>query len=930
MATAAVPPVDAGAPAPQEDKQWFALDGDAVAAELDADPGAGLSPAEATARLEKYGPNAFVAAKTEPRWQAFVRQYRDPMQIVLLVAGIGSIWPLKELGTGLVLLFLTLFNAVLGLNQEGKAAAAVAALQKMMIVKAKVRRGGTLVEVPAEQLVPGDVVSIEAGDVVPADGRLLKAATLEVDESALTGESLPVAKGIETVATPDAPLGDRTDMVYMNTNVTRGAGELIVTTTGMATEVGHISNMLSQESEAASPLTKQLNKLTGQILVISGTALVISVAINASRPGNTFKEVFLAAIAFAIAAIPTGLPAVVTAILSMGTQTLAKANAIMKRLRSTETLGSTSAINSDKTGTLTLNQMTAVEMAIPGRRYSIDGNGYSTEGLIKKVAGQPDVDLEQFMEPLILACDAVVRDGDLIGDPTEGALVVLGEKGGLDTVSTRETYPRVAELPFDAAYKMMATFHNMKDESGKDVVRCFVKGAPDQLLARAKTTLAAADLHPIEVTDEMRERYEAENQRLGEQGLRVLATGRKDFEPGSFDPNADLLPLLDGMTVLALVGIVDPPRPTAKDAIATAHAAGIQVRMITGDHAVTAAAIANQLGITGRAITGAEFGAMSDDELLAQIDDIGVIARVTPEHKVRLIDTLKRKGHIVAMTGDGVNDAPALKRSDIGIAMGITGTEVSKEAAAMILTDDNFATIVRAVELGRGLYDNLTKYVRFQMGVLFGLVFTFLGVAIGNVVGGVAFVPLQTLWINFTTQVFQAIGLGYGEPAQHLMDRKPRDPDAQILPRSKLLWLALVGAVMGGVTIGVLAWSDSHYDRDIARTMGMTSFAIANLLYSFCERDERESVFSLDVLRDRKFLMFSGASVLAIILAPQLNLLNRILETRPLTVHQWLICIVTGLSPVVVTEIRKLVIRRRTEAPETPSSASGETQPAAG
>jgi Ca2+-transporting ATPase len=922
--------VDDQAATPQEDRQWFALDDDAVAAELGVDTSAGLSPDEAAARLGSYGPNAFVAAKTEPRWQAFVRQYRDPMQIVLLVAGIGSIWPLKELGTGLVLLFLTLFNAVLGLNQEGKAAAAVAALQKMMIVKAKVRRGGTLVEVPAEQLVPGDVVSIEAGDVVPADGRLLKAATLEVDESALTGESLPVAKGIETVTAAEAPLGDRTDMVYMNTNVTRGAGELIVTTTGMATEVGHISNMLSQESEAASPLTKQLNKLTGQILVISGTALVISVAINASRPGNTFKEVFLAAIAFAIAAIPTGLPAVVTAILSMGTQTLAKANAIMKRLRSTETLGSTSAINSDKTGTLTLNQMTAVELAIPGRRYSIDGNGYSTEGLIKKVAGQPDVDLEQFMEPLILACDAVVRDGELIGDPTEGALVVLGEKGGLDTVSTREAYPRVAELPFDAAYKMMATFHHMKDESGKDVVRCFVKGAPDQLLARAKTTLAADDLQPVEVTDEMRERYEAENRRLGEQGLRVLATGRKDFDPGSFDPKADLLPLLDGMTVLALVGIVDPPRPTARDAIATAHAAGIQVRMITGDHAVTAAAIADQLGITGRAITGAEFGAMSDDELLGQIDDIGVIARVTPEHKVRLIDTLKRKGHIVAMTGDGVNDAPALKRSDIGIAMGITGTEVSKEAAAMILTDDNFATIVRAVELGRGLYDNLTKYVRFQMGVLFGLVFTFLGAAIGNVVGGVAFIPLQTLWVNFTTQVFQAIGLGYGEPAEHLMDRKPRDPDAQILPRSKLLWLALVGAVMGGVTIGVLAWSDSHYDREIARTMGMTSFAIANLLYSFCERDERESVFSLDVLRDRKFLMFSGASVLAIILAPQLNLLNRILETRPLTVHQWLICIVTGLAPVVVTELRKLVLRRRTEAPETPGSASGEAQPAAG
>ncbi len=921
-------PADAIPATPTADQQWFALEGDAVAAELGVDVRAGLSPAEAETRLERYGTNAFAVTRAEPRWHAFVRQYRDPMQIVLLVAGIGSIWPLHELGTGLVLLFLTLFNAVLGLNQEGKAAAAVAALQKMMIVKAKVRRGGELVEVPAQQLVPGDVVSIEAGDVVPADGRLLRAATLEVDESALTGESLPVAKGVETITQPDAPLGDRTDMVYMNTNVTRGAGDLIVTTTGMATEVGHISHMLAQESEAASPLTKQLNKLTSQILVISGTALVISIALNLSR-GESFDTVFLAAIAFAIAAIPTGLPAVVTAILSMGTQTLAKANAIMKRLRSTETLGSTSAINSDKTGTLTLNQMTAVELAIPGRRYSIDGNGYSTQGAIKRVAGQVDVDLEPFMQPLILACDAVVHDGGLIGDPTEGALVVLGEKGGLDTVTTRETYPRVAELPFDAAYKMMATFHEMKDESGQEVVRCFVKGAPDQLLARAATTLAADDLHPVEVTDEMRGRYEAENERLGAQGLRVLATGRKDFDPASFDPSADLLPLLDGLTVLALVGIVDPPRPTAKDAIATAHSAGIQVRMITGDHAVTAAAIAKDLGITGRAITGAEFGAMSDDELLAQIDDIGVIARVTPEHKVRLIDTLKRKGLIVAMTGDGVNDAPALKRADIGIAMGITGTEVSKEAAAMILTDDNFATIVRAVELGRGLYDNLTKYVRFQMGVLFGLVFTFLGAAIGNVVGGVAFIPLQTLWVNFTTQVFQAIGLGYGEPAEGLMARKPRDPDAQILPRSKLLWLALVGAVMGAVTIGVLSWGDHEYGTEVARTMGMTSFAIANLFYSFCERDELTSVFSLDVLRDGKFLMFSGMSVIAIVLAPELSVLNLILHTTDLNLHQWLICILSALAVVVPSEIRKLVLRRRTEASEAPPATKG-PQPAAG
>ena len=567
----------------------------------------------------------------------------------------------------------------------------------------------------------------------------------------------------------------------------------------------------------------------------------------------------------------------------MGTQTLAKANAIMKRLRSTETLGSTSAINSDKTGTLTLNQMTAVELAIPGRRYSIDGNGYSTQGAIKKVAGQVDVDLEPFMQPLILACDAVVHDGELIGDPTEGALVVLGEKGGLDTVTTRETYPRVAELPFDAAYKLMATFHEMKDESGQDVVRCFVKGAPDQLLARAATTLVADDLHPVEVTDEMQ--AGATRPRTSGSARRACASSppaARTSIPPTFDPSADLLPLLDGLTVLALVGIVDPPRPTAKDAIATAHSAGIQVRMITGDHAVTAAAIAKDLGITGRAITGAEFGAMSDDELLAQIDDIGVIARVTPEHKVRLVDTLKRKGLIVAMTGDGVNDAPALKRADIGIAMGITGTEVSKEAAAMILTDDNFATIVRAVELGRGLYDNLTKYIRFQMGVLFGLVFTFLGRGdrqrrrrravhpAADTVGQLhdAGVPGDRARLRRARRGAD----GHGNRAT----RTPRSCRARSCCGSPC-----VGAVMGGVTIGVIAWGDHHYGdggrphdgHDLVRDREPLLFVL---------RARRADV-GLQPRRParRRFLMFSGTSVIAIVLGPELSVLNRILHTTP-------------------------------------------------
>src|SRR3954470_17332724 len=487
---------------PEETTQleaWYSLDAAATTAKLGVERESGLSSAEAASRLEKYGPNKFAEAKAEPRWHVFVRQYHDAMQVVLLVVGIGSIWPLHEYGTGIVVLLLTMFNAILGLHQEGKAAEAVAALQKMMFIKARVRRDGQLVELPAEQLVPGDVVAIEAGDIVPADGRLLEAATLEIAESALTGESLPVSKSVDTLAAGETPLGDRTDMVFMNTNVTRGAGLFVVTATGMGTEVGHISKMLQHQEETVTPLTRQLQKLTMQILFISGGAVVISIIINSSR-GYAFKTVFTAALAFAIAAIPTGLPAVVTTILSMGTQLLAKANAIVKRLRSTETLGATSAINSDKTGTLTLNQMTAVEMTLPGRRYTISGNGYSTEGTIKRTAGQPDVPLEPFLLPMILASDAVVDGGEMIGDPTEGALVVLAEKGGIDAVTTRRAMPRIAELPFDAAYKLMASFHEVENEEGRVVVRAFVKGAPDQLLARAAWA-PAPDLTTIPADD---------------------------------------------------------------------------------------------------------------------------------------------------------------------------------------------------------------------------------------------------------------------------------------------------------------------------------------------------------------------------------------------------------------------------------------------
>ena len=886
---------------------WYALSPDDALRQQGVDEGQGLTSAEADKRRAKVGPNAFNQAKKTSRLQAFTGQYADPMQLVLLVAGLICLVPaLNQLSTGVMLLLLTVFNAGMAMNQEGKAAASASALSNMMVVKVKARRGGDLVEIPMDQLVPGDIVNIEAGDLVPADARILTAATLEIDESALTGESVPTPKQVDAVAA-DAALGDRVDMAFMNCQVTRGAGTILVVTTGMATEVGHISGMLDATAVEKTPLTKQLDGLTNQILVIAGIALVISTVLGLSR-GLAIDVLFLSAVAFAVAAVPTALPAVTTAILSKGSQMLADAGAIMKRLRSVETLGSTSALNSDKTGTLTLNQMTAVQMAVVGRRYSISGDGYSTIGQIAKTGGQPDVPLEQYLLPMALCADAEVRDGALVGDPTEGALVVLAAKGGVDPALTREQYPRVATLPFDAAYKMMATFHKMKDVSGNDVIRGYIKGAPDQLLARA-TGAHGPDGVEVPVA-QLRDGYLAENDRLGKLGLRVMATGQKDFDPATFDPDADLLPAIDGLTLLAIVGIVDPPRPAAKDAIAQAKAAGIQVRMITGDHAVTAQAIASQLGIEGRAITGADFRAMSDDEAMRRIDGIGVIARVSPEDKVHLVDILRKKGHVVGMTGDGVNDAPALKKADIGIAMGITGTEVSKQAAVMILTDDNYATIVKAVGLGRAVYDNLMRFIRFQMAGLFGFIATFLGSSLLNIMGGIPFLPLQTMWLNFTVNVFQAIGLGYGKPREGLMEVPPRPKEQKIIPRRLMTWLVTVGLVMAVGTLGVMAWATVAFPSEnsvIAQTMGVTTFALFRLFSSLETADEDESLFAGSIFANRPLLIATGLSVLTILLATELGFLQKFLGMVSLTGQQWLVCIGVAGSLIVVEEARKLL-----------------------
>ena len=807
-----------------------------VAQKLDVDPASGLSADEAAKRLASNGPNRLTAGKKEPAWRAFLRQYEDFMQVILLGAALVNQLVTQETGTTVVLAGLTVFNAVIGLRQEAKAEESVKALSQMMKTIARVRRDGQAVEIDAGDLVVGDVVLVEAGNRVPADGRVSLAATLEIEEAALTGESLPVGKNVDPVLGDDVPLGDRLCMAYMNTSVTRGRGEIIVTATGMGTEIGHIADMLANTETSKTPLQRQLDSLSKIIASIAAVALVIVVLLGLAR-GESFDTLFITGVALAVAAIPTGLPAVVTALLSMGTREIARRNAIVKRLPAVETLGSTSAICSDKTGTLTLNKMTAREIVIPGQnRYTVSGEGYSTAGEISHVGGQ-HYDLDPYLLPMVLCADAVLDGESLIGDPTEGALIVLGAKGGLDINETRAALPRVAEVPFDSDYKFMATFHEMTSDSGQPVVRCYVKGAPDVLIARA-TTFRKPDGTLVPITDENRPLALTANDEIANRGERVMVVAQRDLDPGVVRAGGNLIDQVNELTLLAMVGIVDPPRPEARTAIAECHDAGIRVRMITGDHASTAAAIAGELGIEGRAVTGTEFAAMSDEQLRSELDEIGVIARVAPEDKVRLVRLLKEKGNVVAMTGDGVNDAPALKTADIGVAMGITGTEVSKEAAVMILTDDNFATIVGAVAYGRALYDNLLKYLRFQMSTLVAYIAIFIGAGIVGIADGAPLNPLQILWLNMVVDIPLAIALGFDVPARGLMSRPPRPLGAPVLARNDWIRLCVQGAVM---TIGSLVAYQIGDDQDgaiVGATMLLTTLSLFHLFGALLSRDQ--------------------------------------------------------------------------------------------
>ncbi|MEY2965952.1 MAG: hypothetical protein RLY50_2, partial [Actinomycetota bacterium] len=708
----------------------------------------GLSSSAAARAREIHGPNRLAEAPPTPAWKRFVAQFANVLTIILIAAAAISWLVARELKTPVVVLVVVLANAIIGIVQEHRAEASLAALKKMLSSHARVKRDGGWQNIATDEIVPGDVVLVEAGDRIPADGRVLTATNLEIEEAALTGESHAVEKNTDRVA-HDAPIGDRRGMVFMNTTVSRGRGEYVVTSTGMSTEMGRIAGLLSATKTEKTPLQNQLDHLAHSLAKLAGVIVALVFVIGLIS-GESFSQLFLTSVALAVAAIPEGLPAVTAVTLAIGVSRMARQNAIVKRLASVETLGCTSVICSDKTGTLTLNQMTARELVYMGEPHEVTGEGYSPDGRIVPARGDDPMALMAAVMPMALCNDAVVRTNgngawELVGDPTEGALVVLAMKAGLDPVDLRAHRPRLAVVPFDSANKFMATFHQIVTDDGREVVRLYAKGAPDVLIARSSRNVnesgTAVPIAPHASA------LDAHNERLASQGLRVLAVAQRDFDIEAWDElrGTDPIELVADLTFLALIGIIDPPRPEARDAIATAHLAGISVKMITGDHAVTAGAIGRQLGLRGRAVTGAELSRMTDDELADIVDETEVFARVSPEHKIRLVSALQRHGDVVAMTGDGVNDAPALKKADMGVAMGITGTEVTKEAATIVLTDDNFATIVRAVERGRTIYDNIVKFVRFQLSTTIGFAAVFLLASILDIAGRKPFTAIAIL-----------------------------------------------------------------------------------------------------------------------------------------------------------------------------------------
>jgi P-type Ca2+ transporter type 2C len=911
---------NAGEEANAEDEppsnHWYRLPTHEVEQSLNTDHENGLSSPQAEKRLRQYGANTLTSAPRRSALSILVAQFKS-LIVVLLIAASTLAFLLNETIEGFAILVVIILNAVIGFLTELRAEKAITALQEQAVPTAHVIRDEEEHQIPATNLVPGDVVVLSAGGRVPADGRIVESVQLQIQEASLTGESLPVSKVEEVLDSEDGdvPLGDRINMAYMGTVITDGRGLMLVTSTGMSTEVGKIGTLIDEAVTQDTPLERRLEQLGRALIGIVAILCAVIVTAGVLR-GENALHMLEVGISLAIAAVPEGLPAVATMTLALGVQRMAKTNALVRRLPAVETLGSTTVICTDKTGTLTKNEMTVTHIVLNGDQLEVAGSGYELHGAFRN--GTKTIDARENEHLMLtLQIGTLCNDAELettekgiqvLGDPTEGALIVVAEKAGLDHDTLEEVYDRLDEVPFDSDSKRMVTVHRTPE--GQLVA--YMKGSPGAVLESASHFMAHGQTRPI--TEKDRELILQLNRDMADDALRVLAVAYRELPEEYADDD-----LTTNLTYVGLFGMIDPLREEAKAAIEQCHEAGIRTIMITGDQPVTAAEIARQLGLDRdnqgrhyRTVHARELDGLDDAGWQNIVAEAGVFARVSPEHKLRIVEALQKQKQIVAMTGDGVNDAPALRKADIGVAMGIKGTEVAKETADMIIRDDNFATIVRAVEQGRMIYSNIQRFIHYLFSCNFSEILTvFAAIMIG---WPLPLAPLQILWLNIITDVFPALALALEPSTPNMMKRKPRDPQERLLSRSFAGLIAWQGLLLAGVTLAAFAVGMSWYGDEgtglrYAVTISFMTLALAQTFHAFNARSQMESAFNSRLFTN-KWLW--GAIVICVLLqlaAVYVPFLQTVLRTVPLNLSDWGVVLGFSLLPIVVVELVKLIRR---------------------
>ncbi len=927
------------------DKEAHAKPINEVIAALEAHLEQGLSSQQARERLEKFGPNE-LTEKPRPGFLALLwDQFNNYLVIILILAALIAL-ALGEWVDSVAIMCIVVLNAVVGVIQESKAEQALAALKKMAAPNAQVIRDGHQITVPGRELVPGDLVLVEAGNYIPADLRLVSSVNLKVEEASLTGESVPVEKQAAAVLDREIPLGDRKNSAFMSTMVTYGRGRGLATGTGMNTQIGMIAEMIQSYEDEDTPLQQKLQQL-GKVLGTACLAICAVVLVYGLFRDTRLTEVFslglwnylqseqkdiinlfMTAVSLAIAAVPEGLPAIVTICLALGMQQMIKRHALIRKLPAVETLGCATVICSDKTGTLTQNEMTVVQGWTAGKRFKVTGEGYNPSGQFlladKPFPPSEDADAKLLLQGSLLCNDAHLDQGRIIGDPTEGAMAVVAMKAGFERAELEKSMPRVQEIPFDSERKRMTTIHRDGDS-----VFAFVKGAPDVVLDLCKEI--RLDGRAVALTEELKAQVLEQNRDLASHALRVLGVAVRPLDTVPDSPTPETVE--KELTFVGLLGMIDPARPEVIEAVRVANGAGLKSVMVTGDHKDTAEAIAREIGLLkpgGLVLTGPEIERMSDAELAAQAERLQVCCRVSPQHKTRIVDAMKANGHVAAMTGDGVNDAPALKRANIGVAMGITGTDVSKQTADMVLTDDNFASIVAAIEQGRIIYSNIRKFVYFLLACNVGEILIIFGAMLFGM--PIPLRPVHLLWLNLVSDGAPALALGMEKGDKDIMKHPPRPPKEPVINRDMAIGIGVIALVDAIAILSVFALGLQRYPGSLeaAQTIAFVTLCVSELVRAFTARSEYHSIFSIGVFSNRWMVWAVGASLLLVLMVVYVPFLQPFFDTIPLTLDDWLMMLPFFFASAVAMELLKVYFRRRSAkgaeprpAPAIPLEAAG-------